>query len=61
MSHLGAIPCLVACLPQRMLHGNAKTFNVIFKKMGEESTGAVELMLESHSLFISGQKYNFKP
>ena len=25
----------------------------------EESTGAVELALEGHSLFISGQKYNF--
>ena len=28
-----------------------------FKKMGEESTRAVELALEGHSLFISGQKY----
>ena len=32
-----------------------------FKKMGEESTRAVELALEGHSLFVSGQKYNFKP
>ena len=29
--------------------------------MGEESTRAVELALEGQSLFISGQKYNFKP
>ena len=59
MSRVGAIPGLVSCLPQTMLHGNVKTFNVIFKKMGEESTRAVELVLEGHSLFISGQKYNF--
>ena len=38
-----------------------KTLDVIFKKMGEESTRAAELALEGHSLFISGQKYNFKP
>ena len=44
-----------------MLHGDVKTFDVIFKKMGEESTRAVELALEGHSLFTSGQKYNFKP
>ena len=44
-----------------MLHGNAKTFDVVFKKMGEESTRAVELALEGNSFFISGQKYNFKP
>ena len=36
-----------------------KTFNVIFKKMGEESTKAVELAWEGHSLFISGKKHNF--
>ena len=36
-------------------------FNVIFKKLVEESTRAVELALEGHSLFISGQEYNFKP
>ena len=59
-NHLGAIPCLISCLPQRMLHGNVVTFDVIFKKMGEESTRAVELGLEGHSLFISGQKHNFK-
>ena len=59
-SHLGAIPCLVSCLPRRMLHGNAKTFDVIFKKVGEESTRAVELALEGHGLFVCGQKYNFK-
>ena len=44
-----------------MLHGNVKTFHVIFNKMGEESTRAFELALEGHSLFISGQKHNFKP
>ena len=43
-----------------MLHGNVKTFDVIFKKI-EESTRAVELALEGQGLFISGQKYNFKP
>ena len=43
-----------------MLHDNVKTFDVIFKKMGEDSTRAVELALEGHSLFISGQKHNFK-
>ena len=60
-SRLGAIPCPVSCLPQRMLHGNVKTFDVIFKKMGEESTSrAAELTLEGNSLFISGQKHNFK-
>ena len=61
MSHRGAIPCLVSCLMQRMVLGNDKTFDVIFKKMGEESTRAVELVFEGNSLFISGQKYNFKP
>ena len=60
MSRVGVIPCQVSCLPQRMLHGNVKTFDLIFKKV-EESTRAVELVLEGHSLFISGQKYNFKP
>ena len=25
-SRLGAIPCLISCLPQRMLHGKVKTF-----------------------------------
>ena len=60
-SRLGAISCLVSCLPQRMLHGNVKTFDAILKKMGEESTRAFELALEAHSLVISGQKYNFKP
>ena len=44
-----------------MLHGNVKTFDVILKKMEEESTRAVEVALEGHKLFISGQKYNFKP
>ena len=34
-----------------MLHDNVKTFDVIFKKM-EESTRAVELALEGHSLFL---------
>ena len=29
-----------------MLQGNVKTFHAIFKKMGEESTRAVELALE---------------
>ena len=48
-SRLGAIPCLVFCLPRRKLHGNVKTFDVIVKKMGEESTRAVELALEGHS------------
>ena len=56
-SRLGAIPCLVSCLLQRMLHASFKTFGVIFKKMGDESTSAVELALEGHTLFISGQKY----
>ena len=60
MSRLEAIPCLVSCLPQRLLHGNVKTFDLIFKKI-EESIRANELALEGHSLFISGQKYNFKP
>ena len=44
-----------------MLHGNDKMFDVIFKKMGEEITRTVELALEGHNLFISGQKHNFKP
>ena len=43
-----------------MLHGNVKTFDVIFKKIREESTRQIELALEGHSLFISGQKHNFK-
>ena len=59
-SRLGAIPCLVYFLLQRMVHGNVETFDLIFKKM-EESTRAIELPLEGPSLFISGQKYNFKP
>ena len=50
-SLLGAIPCLVSCLPQIMLHGNVKMFDEIFKKDGR----AVELALEGHSLFISVQ------
>ena len=54
-SRFGAIPCLVSCLSQRMLHSNVKTFDVIFKKMGIESTRAVELALEGHSLFNTGQ------
>ena len=44
-----------------MLHGDVKTFDVILKKMGEESIRAVELAFEGHSLFTSGQKCNFKP
>ena len=32
MSRVGAIPGLVSCLPQTMLHGNVKTFDVIFKR-----------------------------
>ena len=44
-----------------MLHGNVTTFDVIFKKMGEEGIRAVELASEDHSLFISGKKYNLKP
>ena len=59
-SRLRTIPCLVSCLPQRILHGDVKTVDVIFKKMDEESTRAVELALEDHSLFIAGQKHNFK-
>ena len=55
-SRLGAIPCLVSCLPQGMLHDNVK-IDVSFKKMGEESTRAVELGLEGH---ISGQKHKRK-
>ena len=39
----------------------SQTFDVIFKKMGKESTRAVELTLEAYRLFISGWKYNFKP
>ena len=60
MSRLRAIPCLVSCLLQRMLHSIVKTLDLIFKKM-EESTRTVELVLEGHSLFMSGQAYNFKP
>ena len=56
---LGALSCLVFCLPQRMLHGNVKTFDVICKKMEEES-GAVKLALESHILFIFGLCYTGK-
>ena len=39
---------------------NIKPFDVIFKKMKEESTRVVEVALEDHNLFISGQKHNFK-
>ena len=60
-SCLRAILYLVSCLLQGMLHSNFKTFDMIFKKMGEDSTRMVELALEDHILFISGQKYNFKP
>ena len=49
MSRLGAIPCLVSCLPQRLLHGNVKTFDVILKRMEDESR-ADELALERHNL-----------
>ena len=42
-----------------MLHDNVKTFDVIFKKMEEENTWAVELALKDRSLFISSQKDNF--
>ena len=59
-NRLGVIQCLVSCLPQRMLHSNVKTFDVIFKKMEEESTRAVELALECLSFCVSGQKHNFK-
>ena len=51
-SRLRAILCLVSCLPQRMLHGNVKTFDVIFKKVQKESTRAVELPLEGHIFFF---------
>ena len=44
-----------------MLHGNVKTFDEIFKKMGEESTRAVDLVLDGQSLFNSGQKCYFNP
>ena len=37
-----------------------QTVDVIFKKMEEGSTRAVELEFEGHSSFISGQKHNFK-
>ena len=59
-SRLWAIPCQVSCLPQRMLYGNVKTLDVIFKKMEEESIMTSELASEGHSLLISGQKHNFK-
>ena len=59
MSHLGTILCLISCLLQRMLQGNIKTVDVVFKKMGEESTRTAEVELEGHSLLISGQKHNF--
>ena len=45
-SHLEAIPCLVSCLPQRMLHGNVKR-STRFEKKDEESR-EVKLALESH-------------
>ena len=60
-SRLGTIPCLVSSLSQRILQGNVKPFNVVFKKIEEERTMAVELALEGHSWFISGQRHNFKP
>ena len=59
MARCGAIPCLVSCLLQRMLHGNVKVFDGNFKKMGEESTWAVELVLEDHSLFIFWSETQF--
>ena len=59
-NRLGVIQCLVSCLPQRMLHSNVKILDVIFKKMEEESTSSVELALEGHDFFVSGQKHNFK-
>ena len=40
----------------RILHGKVKTFHMIFKKMGKESTRAIELVLEGHSWFTSSQK-----
>ena len=49
-SRLGTIPFVESCLPHRMLHGNFKTFDMILKKMEEESI-AVELALERHNLF----------
>ena len=49
---LGDIPCLVSCQPQRILHGNVKTFDVIFKRMGEESIRAAGLALEARSLSL---------
>ena len=49
-SRLRAFPCLVSCLPQRMLHG--KNFDVVFKKMGEDSIRAIELALKGHILFV---------
>ena len=49
-SCLGAIPCLVSCQPQRILHDNVKTFDAIFKRMGKESIRAAELALEGRSL-----------
>ena len=55
-SRLGAIPCLVSCLPQRMLHGKVKTFNLIFKKMREESTRAVELFCRNTILNLNSPK-----
>ena len=43
---------LVSCLPQKVLHGNVKTFDVILKKMREDSRRAAELGLKRHSLFL---------
>ena len=54
-SHLGAIPYLVSCLPQRMLHSKVKTFDVFFKKMGEENE-KVEKVTNTH--IESQQDYN---
>ena len=57
-SSLGAIPCLVPSATENA--ARQRQTCVIFKKMGEESTKAVELAFEGHSLF-SCQEYNFKP
>ena len=59
-SHLGAIPCLVSCLLQRMLHSNVKMFSLIFKKMGKESTRAAELLWRVIVCLFFGQKHKIK-
>ena len=55
-SHLGAIPCLISCLP-RMLHVSAKTdvktFDVKLKKSATDSRAFV-LVLKGQSLLILG-------